>query len=103
LQEFQREQKKLRLVDVESRTFIKALDIWCRRVDNHDVGKLHEFSEILGKVPRFPKVPKSSQKFPKILKFGRNLYFFTSEVEAESPITLQKIIFKRVRVRSSVV
>jgi hypothetical protein len=30
--------------------------------------KLSYFSEILGKVPKSPKVPKSSQKFPKVPK-----------------------------------
>ncbi len=55
----------------------------------------------------FPNLPKSSQIFPNIPKYSQRSRirlqypFSTSEVEAESPHTLWKIIFKRVRVCSS--
>ncbi len=49
------------------------------------IPNIHKYS------PIFPNIPKSSQ----IRSQSR---FFISEVEAESPNTLRKIIFKRVRV-----
>ncbi len=68
----------------------------------HVHGSLHEFSENLG----FPKIWEPNSSFwepnPKFWDSGINLVFLISEVDAELPLALWNISFKRVGVRSGV-
>ena len=45
-------EKRLRLDDVESRAFIKTLDIWCGRADGHEM-ELHEVQQLASVADRF--------------------------------------------------